>query len=75
MQYNIGDMVVRHLNGQNDWGMVGIITAKRPKYHTKNEQYYTIRWADTRLHTGSDHMASHMSSFTSRQQKNLSKNT
>ena len=59
MEYNIGDMVVRHLNGQNDWEMVGIITAKRPKYHTKNEQYYTIRWADTRLHTCSDKWQAH----------------
>jgi hypothetical protein len=44
MEYNIGDMVVRRLNGRNLWEMVGIITAMRPKYHTKNEKYYTIRW-------------------------------
>jgi hypothetical protein len=59
MEYNIGDMVVRRLNGQNHWDMVGIITAKRPMYHTKKEQYYTIRWADTKLHTCADKWQAH----------------
>ena len=49
MEYNIGDMVVRRLNGRNLWGMIGIITAKRQKYHTKKEQYYTIRWFDPEI--------------------------
>ena len=54
MEYNIGDMVVRRLNGRNLWEMVGIITAMRPKYHTKNEKYYTIRWFDSKNNVGVD---------------------
>ena len=54
MEYNIGDMVVRRLNGRNLWKMVGIITAMRPKYHTKNEKYYTIRWFDSKNNVGVD---------------------
>ena len=30
MEYNIGDMVVRHCLGKHQWDMVGVITAKRP---------------------------------------------
>ena len=54
MEYNIGDMVVRRLNGRNLWEMVGIITAMRPKYHTKNEKYYTIRWFVSKNNVDSD---------------------
>mgnify|MGYP001173497237 FL=1 len=51
MEYNIGDMVVRRLNGRNLWDMIGIVTAKRPKYHTKKEKYYTIQWLDPKART------------------------
>ena len=46
MEYNIGDLVVRHCFDEYDWQMVGIITAKRLKYHTKKEKYYTIQWGN-----------------------------
>lgn len=56
MDYNIGDMVVRRLNGQCDWGMVGIVTSKRM---VGTRTYYSIRWADPSLATCSEKWQAH----------------
>lgn len=54
MEYNIGDMVVRYCFREYQWGMVGVITAKRPHDKKEGETYYTIQWFDQRMNKGAD---------------------
>ena len=54
MDYNIGDMVVRYCFGEYQWGMVGVITAKRPHVMKEGETYYTIKWFDPSKDKGAD---------------------
>ena len=48
MDYNIGDMVVRHLNNRFYWDMVGIVKSKRA---VGNRTYYNILWANPKHNT------------------------
>ena len=56
MEYNIGQMVVRRLNDQNHWDMVGIVLSKRL---IGTRTYYNIQWADPRLDTCSNKWQAH----------------
>lgn len=54
MEYNIGDMVVRHIFKEYEWDMVGVITAKRPHDTKEGETYYTIQWFNQEKNLGAD---------------------
>lgn len=54
MEYNIGDMVVRHVFMEYQWDMVGVITAKRPHDTKEGESYYTIHWFAQEKNLGAD---------------------
>ena len=54
MEYNIGDMVVRHVFLEYQWDMVGVITAKRPHDTKEGETYYAIKWFDPSKDKGAD---------------------
>ena len=59
MEYNIGDMVVRHCFGRCQWDMVGIIIGKRPRSRNGSKFYYTIRWSNPKKDLGADTWQAH----------------
>jgi len=59
MEYNIGDMVVRHCLGKHQWDMVGVITAKRPITDINPNFYYTIQWFNPKKNLGADTWQAH----------------